>query len=335
MEIDRASIPPEQLLRAMLLQAFYSVRSGRRFIEQLDVDLPSRWFVRLGVDAPVWMPRPFPRTATARSGGCVAAAFLIALLAIPRRKRLLSQDHFSVDGTPIQAWTSMRSFPPKDDDTRASRGAIGSDGGRGLSDAVPWGPTPSPAPASGRGGARLCRTPRPACRDGRPPPRRRRPPAFLRYRGLFGRSGFRVPGPRPLQRSGERLQRFPVALGQDALQAEMGRHHVGHLAARPQATVGRRLRQSARPRAASRPDIGQRALLAHACLVLKPDLQRLTDCRRGQQAGHGGGEAILKSPALRDHSWDVAGAPTRGGSDGYARCSRQIPRQGRHRASPR
>ena len=115
-EIGRPSIPPEQLLRAMLLQAFYSVRSERQLMEQLDFNLLFRWFVGLGVDDAVWDPSTFSKNRDRLLDGSVAAAFLSAVLAIPRVKRLLSQHHFSVDGTLIQAWASMKSFRPKDED---------------------------------------------------------------------------------------------------------------------------------------------------------------------------------------------------------------------------
>ncbi len=116
-EIGRPSIPPEQLLRAMLLQAFYSVRSERQLMEQLDFNLLFRWFVGLGVDDPIWDASTFSKNRDRLLDGSVAAAFLSAVLAIPRVKRLLSQDHFSVDGTLIQAWASMKSFRPKDGTT--------------------------------------------------------------------------------------------------------------------------------------------------------------------------------------------------------------------------
>ena len=116
-EIGRPSIPPEQLLRAMLLQAFYSVRSERQLMEQLDFNLLFRWFVGLGVDDAVWDASTFSKNRDRLLDGSVASAFLSAVLAIPRVKRLLSQDRFSVDGTLIQAWASMKSFRPKDDDT--------------------------------------------------------------------------------------------------------------------------------------------------------------------------------------------------------------------------
>jgi len=113
-EIGRPSIPPEQLLRAMLLQAFYSVRSERQLMERLDFDLLFRWFVGLGIDDPVWDASTFSKNRDRLLEGSLAAAFLNAVLAIPRVKRLLSQDHFSVDGTLVAAWSSMKSFRPKE-----------------------------------------------------------------------------------------------------------------------------------------------------------------------------------------------------------------------------
>jgi transposase len=109
----RPSIPPETLLRAMLLQAFYSIRSERQLMERLDFDLLFRWFVGLGIDDPVWDHSVFSKNRDRLLDGDVAAKFLSAVLAQPRVKRLLSNDHFSVDGTLIEAWASMKSFAPK------------------------------------------------------------------------------------------------------------------------------------------------------------------------------------------------------------------------------
>jgi transposase len=110
----RPSIPPEKLLRALLLQAFYSVRSERQLMEQLDYNLLFRWFVGLSVDDPVWDVTVFTKNRDRLLQGEIAAKFLRAVLAQPRVKALLSDDHFSVDGTLIQAWASMKSFRPKD-----------------------------------------------------------------------------------------------------------------------------------------------------------------------------------------------------------------------------
>src|SRR6478672_7728090 len=110
----RPSNAPEKLLRALLLQAFYSVRSERQLMEQLDYNLLFRWFVGLGVDDPVWDVTVFTKNRDRLLAGEIAAKFLRAVLAQPRVKVLLSDDHFSVDGTLIQAWASMKSFRPKD-----------------------------------------------------------------------------------------------------------------------------------------------------------------------------------------------------------------------------
>src|SRR4051795_7278596 len=110
----RPSVPPEMLLRAMLLQAFYSIRSERQLMERLEFDLLFRWFVGLGVDDPAWDHSSFTKNRDRLLAGEIAAKFLAAVLAQPRGKRVLSSDHFSVDGTLIEAWASMKSFKPKD-----------------------------------------------------------------------------------------------------------------------------------------------------------------------------------------------------------------------------
>ena len=102
------------LLRALLLQAFYSIRSERQVMERLEFDLLFRWFVGLGIDDQAWDHSSFTRNRDRRLAGEIAAQFLAAVLAQPRVKRLLSSDHFSVDGTLIEAWASIRSFKPKD-----------------------------------------------------------------------------------------------------------------------------------------------------------------------------------------------------------------------------
>ena len=112
--IGRPSIPPEKLLRAMLLQAFYSIRSERQLMERLEFDLLFRWFVGIGVDDAVWDHSTFSKNRDRLLEGDIAAKLLSAVLAQPRVKRLLSTDHFSVDGTLVEAWASMKSFRPKD-----------------------------------------------------------------------------------------------------------------------------------------------------------------------------------------------------------------------------
>ena len=112
--IGRPSIPPEKLLRAMLLQAFYSIRSERQLMERLEFDLLFRWFVGLGIDDPAWDHSVFSKNRDRLLEGDIAAKFLAAVLAQPRVKKLLSTEHFSVDGTLIEAWASMKSFRPRD-----------------------------------------------------------------------------------------------------------------------------------------------------------------------------------------------------------------------------
>jgi len=112
--VGRPSIAPEKLLRAMLLQALYSIRSERQLMERLEYDLLFRWFVGIGVDDAAWDHSTFSKNRDRLLEGDIAAKFLAAVLAEPRVKKLLSTDHFSVDGTLIEAWASMKSFRPKD-----------------------------------------------------------------------------------------------------------------------------------------------------------------------------------------------------------------------------
>ncbi len=128
--IGRPSIPPEKLLRALLLQAFYSVRSERQLMEQLDYNLLFRWFVGLSMDAPIWDVTVFTKNRDRLLAADVAAKFMDAVLNQPRVRALLSDEHFSVDGTLIDAWASIKSFRPKDGSgTRPRPGATG----RGIS----------------------------------------------------------------------------------------------------------------------------------------------------------------------------------------------------------
>jgi transposase len=111
----RPSIPPERLLRALLLQAFYTVRSERQLMEQLDYNLLFRWFVGLSADEPVWDATVFCKNRDRLLDGDIAAKFMASVLGLPQVRKLLSNEHFSVDGTLIEAWASMKSFVPKDD----------------------------------------------------------------------------------------------------------------------------------------------------------------------------------------------------------------------------
>jgi len=110
----RPSIPPEQLLRALLLQAFYTVRSERQLMEQLNYNLLFRWFVGVSADDPVWDATVFCKNRNRLLDGDIAAKFFVSVLGRPEVCQLLSSEHFSVDGTLIEAWASMKSFVPKD-----------------------------------------------------------------------------------------------------------------------------------------------------------------------------------------------------------------------------
>lgn len=112
--LGRPSIAPERLLRAMLLQAFYGIRSERQLMDRMEFDLLFRWFVGLGVDDPAWDHSSFSKNRDRLLEGEIAAKFLSAVVAQPRVKRLLSSDHFSVDGTLLEAWASIKSFRRKD-----------------------------------------------------------------------------------------------------------------------------------------------------------------------------------------------------------------------------
>jgi len=112
--IGRPSIPPEKLLRAMLLQALYSIRSERLLMERLEYDLLFRWFVGIGVDDVAWDHSVFSKNRDRLLEGDIAAKFMAAVLEQPRVKQLLSTEHFSVDGTLVEAWASMKSVKPKD-----------------------------------------------------------------------------------------------------------------------------------------------------------------------------------------------------------------------------
>jgi transposase len=110
----RPSIPPERLLRALLLQAFYTVRSERQLMEQLDYNLLFRWFVGLSADDRVWDATVFCKNRDRLLEGDIAAKFFASVLNLPQVRSLLSSEHFSVDGTLIEAWGSMKSFVPKE-----------------------------------------------------------------------------------------------------------------------------------------------------------------------------------------------------------------------------
>jgi transposase len=112
----RPSVPPEKLLRALLLQAFYSIRSERLLMEQLEYNILFRWFVGLGMDDPVWDATTFTKNRDRLLRGDIAEAFFQAVLLHAETERLLSDEHFTVDGTLLEAWASHKSFRPRDAD---------------------------------------------------------------------------------------------------------------------------------------------------------------------------------------------------------------------------
>ena len=112
--IGRPSIPPERLLRATLLQLLYSIRSERQLVERIEFDLLFRWFVGLSIDEKVFDASTFSKNRDRLLTHAIAQGFLASLLGLPEVKGLLSAEHFSVDGTLLKAWASMKSFQPKD-----------------------------------------------------------------------------------------------------------------------------------------------------------------------------------------------------------------------------
>ena len=113
-DTGRASIAPEKLMRALLLQVFYSVRSERQLVEQLRYNLLFRWFVGLAIDDAVWDHSVFSKNRDRLLEHAVVEAFFTEIMRVADAKGLLSKEHFSVDGTLIQAWASHKSFRPKD-----------------------------------------------------------------------------------------------------------------------------------------------------------------------------------------------------------------------------
>ena len=114
-ETGRPSIAPERLLRALLLQILYSIRSERLLVEQLDYNLLFRWFVGLTIDEAVWDPTTFTKNRDRLLAGEMAHAFFEQVLAHARERQLLSSEHCTVDGTLLEAWASLKSFKPKID----------------------------------------------------------------------------------------------------------------------------------------------------------------------------------------------------------------------------
>ena len=151
----RPSIAPERLLRAALIQILFSVRSERQLMEQMQYNLLFRWFVGLGIDDAVWVPTVFSKNRDRLLTTDIARQFLAAILADKAVAPLLSDEHFSVDGTLIQAWASMKSFQPKaspgenvGEAAASTEPPTGGDAGPGLDSGAP-----AAEPAAGDGEA--------------------------------------------------------------------------------------------------------------------------------------------------------------------------------------
>ena len=114
-DIGRPSIPPEQLLRALLIQSLYTIRSERLLMEEIEYSVLYRWFIGLGMDEPVWDPTVFTKNRDRLLKSDVASAFFDAVLDDARAAGLLSDEHFTVDGTMLEAWASLKSFQKKDE----------------------------------------------------------------------------------------------------------------------------------------------------------------------------------------------------------------------------
>ena len=113
-DIGRPSIPPEQLLRALLLQSLYTVRSERLLMEEIDYSVLYRWFVGLSMDDPIWSPTTFSKNRDRLLASDIASAFFDAVRRQAAEAGLLSDEHFTVDGTLLDAWASLKSFRRKD-----------------------------------------------------------------------------------------------------------------------------------------------------------------------------------------------------------------------------
>ena len=124
----RPSIPPEQLLRALLIQIFFSVRSERQLVEQLDYNMMFRWFVGLNLDDDIWNATTFTKNRDRLLEGEIAERFFEEVLAIAKKQGLVSHEHFTVDGTIIEAWASHKSFKRKDTDGYDDNNQSGSSG---------------------------------------------------------------------------------------------------------------------------------------------------------------------------------------------------------------
>ena len=126
-KVGRPSIPPEHLLKGCLLMALYTIRSERQFCERLQYDLLFKWFLDLNIMDPAFDPSTFSKNKTRLLDQEVSGQFFQEVLAEAQRRQLLSDEHFTVDGTLLESWASLKSFRPKDD--RGPKDARGPKGG--------------------------------------------------------------------------------------------------------------------------------------------------------------------------------------------------------------
>src|SRR5262249_1874360 len=115
-KVGRPSIPPERLLRTLLLQVLYTIRSERQLMEQLDYNLLYRWFVGLNMDDSIWDATTFTKNRQRLLDGDIAQAFFARVVAQAREQHLLSAEHFTVDATLLEAWAGLKSFRPQEKD---------------------------------------------------------------------------------------------------------------------------------------------------------------------------------------------------------------------------
>ena len=157
----RPSVPPETLLKATVLMAMYSIRSERAFCERLNYDLLFKWFLDMRIDQPAFDATTFTKNRQRLLDHEVADEFFAAVVRQAKLRRYVSSDHFSVDGTLLEAWASHKSFKPKDGPPTDAAGGPQRRGRSGTARSAPTTPTPRPP------------TPRPGCiaRATTPPPR--------------------------------------------------------------------------------------------------------------------------------------------------------------------
>jgi transposase len=165
-ERGRASVPPETLLKATILMAMYSIRSEPAFCERLNYDLLFKWFLDMRIDQPAFDATSFTKNRKRLLGHEVADEFFAAVVRQAKPRRYISSDHFSVDGTLLQAWASHKSFKPKDGQPPADPPTDGTPRCSGTARNAPATRTRRPRTRSRGSTARASRPPRPCATRG-------------------------------------------------------------------------------------------------------------------------------------------------------------------------